>query len=107
MKSCIVKENYIGSAISKILLYTQTNILLLLYQDWWSDVRRIYTGYRVAAPLKINIRVGPDIIRYGRISDIETIRIPDIRQIFNTRYSVTLSDIGPFSISGRIPDIQN
>ena len=34
MKSYPVKENYIGSAVSKILWYRQTDILLLYLKDF-------------------------------------------------------------------------
>ena len=34
MRSYIVKKNHIGLAVSEILRYRQTEILLLLYKDW-------------------------------------------------------------------------
>ena len=34
MRSYIVKENHIGSAVSEILWYRQTDILILLYKDY-------------------------------------------------------------------------
>ena len=64
----------------------------------------------------LNIRVWPNIRPFsisGRITDIETIRILDTRLLSNNRYLVTwrisgnLPDIGPFSISSRLPNIRH
>ena len=43
MKSCIVKENHNGSAVSEILWYRQMNILLLLYMD----TQRVHDWYGI------------------------------------------------------------
>ena len=37
MRSFTVKENHFGSAVSKILRYTQTDILLLIYLYLYHD----------------------------------------------------------------------
>ena len=63
MRSYIVKENYIGSTVSKILRYTQTDIMLILYKDYYLHHYHLETSSILQRKIAINLPRTPQKVQ--------------------------------------------
>ena len=77
---------------------------LVFHTEIYWNVKKIKNESKNEISVFLSCRVGPDIRPFSisdRIPDIETIRIPDIRLIFNAGYLVIFRISNNGQISGR------